>query len=220
MPASAAETAGAGGCPPQSRAISSWWWGRGWRKTGWVISIRYSALSYLINNLHVPRNVAIMGVIAGSLALVVGALGFASAVGPHRAAAGLYFRRAVLGRLRLSLFPAGRRPAIRRLIVLAFMHRDGDRQRRHVRAAGGLFRRTVWAASALFRFRLRPRAGLHHRRRPRALDRRRCWWRWMAGAPWGVCHLCHRISLVTAFAVWCGPETYRNDIRQDDVQDR
>jgi hypothetical protein len=28
------------------------------------------------------------------------------------------------------------------------------------------------------------------------------------------------LSLVTAFAVWCGPETYKNDIHQDDVQDR
>ena len=30
---------------------------------------------------------------------------------------------------------------------------------------------------------------------------------WMAGAPWGVCLLCHPLSLITAFAVWCGPET-------------
>ena len=107
-------------------------------------------VSYLINNLHVPRNVAIMGTIAGSLALIIGALGFANPVGPHRAAPGLYFRRAVLGSLRLSVFPAGqdRQSGTDRAGLL---HRDGDRQRRHVRAAGGLFRRTVRAASALFR---------------------------------------------------------------------
>ena len=42
---------------------------------------------------------------------------------------------------------------------------------------------------------------------------------WMAGAPWGVCVYVIAISLVTAFAVWCGPETYKSDIRADDVQD-
>jgi MFS family permease len=41
-----------------------------------------------------------------------------------------------------------------------------------------------------------------------------------AGAPWGVCLYVIVLSLITAFAVWCGPETYRSDIRQDDVQDR
>ena len=43
---------------------------------------------------------------------------------------------------------------------------------------------------------------------------------WMAGAPWGVCVYVIAVSLVTAFAVWCGPETYKNDISEDDVQDR
>ena len=43
---------------------------------------------------------------------------------------------------------------------------------------------------------------------------------WQGGAPWGVCVYIVTISLVTAFAVWCGPETYRSDIHQDDVQDR
>ena len=43
---------------------------------------------------------------------------------------------------------------------------------------------------------------------------------WMHGAPWGVCVYVIAISLVTAFAVWCGPETYKNDIHEDDVQDR
>src|SRR6202034_1170928 len=38
---------------------------------------------------------------------------------------------------------------------------------------------------------------------------------WMSGAPWGVCVYIVAISLVTAFAVWCGPEAYKSDIRQD-----
>jgi MHS family shikimate/dehydroshikimate transporter-like MFS transporter len=43
---------------------------------------------------------------------------------------------------------------------------------------------------------------------------------WASGAPWGVCLYVIVLSLITAFAVWCGPETYRSDIREDDVQDR
>jgi hypothetical protein len=34
-----------------------------------------------------------------------------------------------------------------------------------------------------------------------------------------VCIYVIAISLVTAFAVWCGPETYKNDITADDVED-
>jgi MHS family shikimate/dehydroshikimate transporter-like MFS transporter len=42
---------------------------------------------------------------------------------------------------------------------------------------------------------------------------------WMAGAPWGVCFYVIVMCLITAFAVWCGPETYKSDIHADDVQD-
>jgi MFS family permease len=38
---------------------------------------------------------------------------------------------------------------------------------------------------------------------------------WMGGAPWGVCLYVIALSLITAFAVWCGPETFRNDIHAD-----
>jgi hypothetical protein len=41
----------------------------------------------------------------------------------------------------------------------------------------------------------------------------------MAGAPWGVCLYAITLSLITAFAVWCGPETFRNDIHADDARD-
>jgi MHS family shikimate/dehydroshikimate transporter-like MFS transporter len=41
-----------------------------------------------------------------------------------------------------------------------------------------------------------------------------------SGTPWGVCLYVIVLSFITAFAVWCGPETYRSNIRQDDVQDR
>ena len=35
---------------------------------------------------------------------------------------------------------------------------------------------------------------------------------WMAGAPWGVACYVILLSLITAFAVWCGPETHDSDI--------
>jgi MFS transporter, MHS family, shikimate and dehydroshikimate transport protein len=38
---------------------------------------------------------------------------------------------------------------------------------------------------------------------------------WMAGAPWGVAVYVVFLSLITAFAVWCGPETFLSDIRSD-----
>jgi hypothetical protein len=41
----------------------------------------------------------------------------------------------------------------------------------------------------------------------------------MAGAPWGVAGYAILLSLITAFAVWCGPETYNADIGADDVED-
>lgn len=38
---------------------------------------------------------------------------------------------------------------------------------------------------------------------------------WMNGAPWGVACYVILLSLITAFAVWCGPETRLSDIRSD-----
>jgi MFS family permease len=42
---------------------------------------------------------------------------------------------------------------------------------------------------------------------------------WMAGAPWGVACYVILLSLITAFAVWCGPETNLSDIRADSPED-
>lgn len=38
---------------------------------------------------------------------------------------------------------------------------------------------------------------------------------WMAGAPWGVAFYVIVLSLITAFSLWCGPETRLSDIRSD-----
>jgi MHS family shikimate/dehydroshikimate transporter-like MFS transporter len=42
---------------------------------------------------------------------------------------------------------------------------------------------------------------------------------WMAGAPWGVACYVILLSLITAFAIWCGPETSRSDIGADTPED-
>jgi len=42
---------------------------------------------------------------------------------------------------------------------------------------------------------------------------------WMAGAPWGVACYVILLSLITAFAIWCGPETNSGDIHADRPED-
>ena len=38
-------------------------------------------------------------------------------------------------------------------------------------------------------------------------------------APWGVACYVIVLSLITAFAVWCGPETNRSDLTADSPED-
>lgn len=42
---------------------------------------------------------------------------------------------------------------------------------------------------------------------------------WMAGAPWGVACYVILLSLITAFAIWCGPETSSGDIHAEVPED-
>lgn len=42
---------------------------------------------------------------------------------------------------------------------------------------------------------------------------------YMAGAPWGVACYVILLSLITAFAVWCGPETNASDLAADSPED-
>jgi MFS transporter, MHS family, shikimate and dehydroshikimate transport protein len=42
---------------------------------------------------------------------------------------------------------------------------------------------------------------------------------YMAGAPWGVACYVILLSLLTAFAVWCGPETHASDLTADSPED-
>lgn len=43
---------------------------------------------------------------------------------------------------------------------------------------------------------------------------------WMAGAPWGVAGYMVVLSLLTAIAIWFGPETYRSDIHADSAENK
>ncbi len=175
-------------------------------------------LSYLMNTLHVPRNVAVVGVIAGSIALVAGLVFFAwlsDRIGRRPVYIfGALFSAACA--FPFFLMVATRDPV---LIALAFIIEMGI-------GSGAMFGPQAVYFAELFGPRLRY-SGFAFARElgsiiaggPAPLIAAALV-AWMDGAPWGVCVYVVAISLITAFAVWCGPETYKSDIRADDVQDR
>jgi len=175
-------------------------------------------VSYLIGTLRVPREVAVSGMIAGSIALVGGLLFFAwlsDRIGRRPVYMfGALFSAAIA--FPFFLMVGTRDPA---LIVLAFVIEMGI-------GSGAMFGPQAVYFAELFGPRLRY-SGFAFARElgsiiaggPAPLIASSLV-AWMAGAPWGVCVYVVAISLVTAFAVWCGPETYKNDIRADDIQDQ
>ena len=175
-------------------------------------------VSYLINNLHVPRNVPIMGTIAGSIALIIGALFFAS-LSDRIGRRPVYIFGALFSAACAFPFFLLAQTGNANLIILAFVIEMG------IGSAAMFGPQAVYFAE-LFGPRLRY-SGFAFARElgsiiaggPAPLIAGLLV-AWMSGAPWGVCVYIVAISLVTAFAVWCGPETYKSDIRQDDVQDR
>jgi MFS family permease len=174
-------------------------------------------LSYLVTNLAVPRDVAISCVICGNVALVCGLVFFAwlsDRIGRRPVYIfGALFSAACAFPFFL-LVDTGE-PA---LILLAFVIAMGI-------GSGAMFGTQAVYFAELFGPRLRY-SGFAFARElgsiiaggPAPLIAATLVG-WMAGAPWGVACYVVAISLVTAFAVWCGPETYRNDITADDVQD-
>jgi MHS family shikimate/dehydroshikimate transporter-like MFS transporter len=174
-------------------------------------------LSYLITNLHVPRSVAISSVICGNVALVCGLVFFAwlsDRIGRRPVYIfGALFSAACA--FPFFLMVGTLNPV---LIALAFTIEMG------IGSAAMFGPQAVYFAE-LFGPRLRY-SGFAFARElgsiiaggPAPLIAATLV-AWMAGAPWGVCFYVIAISLVTAFAVWCGPETYRSDIRAEDVQD-
>ncbi len=175
-------------------------------------------VSYLINNLHVARDVAIMGTILGSIALVIGAAGFA-ALSDRIGRRPVYIFGALFSAACAFPFFLLAQTGNPGLIILAFVIEMG------IGSAAMFGPQAVYFAE-LFGPRLRY-SGFAFARElgsiiaggPAPLIAGLLV-AWQGGAPWGVCVYIVAISLVTAFAVWCGPETYKNDIHEDDVQDR
>lgn len=175
-------------------------------------------LSYLIINLGVSRDVAISGVICGNIALVCGLVFFAwlsDRIGRRPVYIfGALFSAACA--IPFFLMVGTKDPT---MIALAFIIEMGI-------GSGAMFGPQAVYFAELFGPRLRY-SGFAFARElgsiiaggPAPLIAATLVG-WMHGAPWGVCVYVIAISLVTAFAVWCGPETYKNDIHEDDVQDR
>jgi len=172
-------------------------------------------LSYLVGTLHVTRNVAITGVILGSLALVTGLLFFAwlsDRIGRRP----VYIFGALFSAVWAVPFFLLAQTLDPILIALAFMVQMGI-------GIGAMFGPQAVYFSELFPPRLRYSGFAFARELGSILAGGPAPFLaallvgWMAGAPWGVAGYAILLSLITAFAVWCGPETYRSDIAAEEA---
>jgi MHS family shikimate/dehydroshikimate transporter-like MFS transporter len=174
-------------------------------------------LSYIINNLGMPRGVAISGVILGNIALVCGLVGFAwlsDRIGRRPVYIfGALFSAACA--FPFFLLVNTREPL---LIYAAFIIEMGI-------GSGAMFGPQAVYFAELFGPRLRY-SGFAFARElgsiiaggPSPLIAAALVG-WMSGAPWGVACYVIVLCIITTVAVWCGPETYRSDITADDVKD-
>ncbi len=175
-------------------------------------------LSYVINTLHVARGTAIGSVILGNVALVCGLFFFAwlsDRIGRRPVYIfGALFSAACAVPFFLAVNT--REPV---MIALAFVVEMGI-------GSGAMFGPQAVYFAELFGPRLRY-SGFAFARELGSIIAggpapfiAALLTGWMAGAPWGVACYVVLLSLITAFAVWCGPETYRGDISADDAEDR
>jgi MFS family permease len=171
-------------------------------------------LSYLVDTLHVPRVVSITGVILGSFALVLG-LAFFAWLSDRIGRRPVYIFGALFSAawaVPFFLLAESREPA---LIALAFMVEMG------IGSAAMFGPQAVYFAE-LFPPRLRYSGFAFARELGSILAGGPAPFLaallvgWMAGAPWGVAGYAILLSSITAFAVWCGPETYRSDIAAEE----
>jgi MFS family permease len=171
-------------------------------------------LTYVINTLQMPRETAIGGVMAGNFAEIVGILFFAwlsDKVGRRP----VYMGGAIFSALfafPFFLMCETRDPT---MIWLAFIIIMGI-------GGGAMFGPQAAFFAELFGPRLRY-SGFAFARETGSLLAggpspfiAALLVTWMAGAPWGVACYVILLSAITAFAVWCGPETVASDLAADE----
>ncbi len=174
-------------------------------------------LSYVITTLHMPREVAITGVMLGNFAEIFGIL-FFSWLSDQVGRRPVYMGGALFSAV--FAFPffllVGTRDPV--LICVAFMLVMGI-------GSGAMFGPQAAYFAELFGPRLRFSGFAFARELGSILAGGPSPFiaallvGWMAGAPWGVACYVILLSLITAFAVWCGPETSESDIRADHPDD-
>ena len=174
-------------------------------------------LSYLMNTLQVDRDAAMFGVTIGGVALVCGILFFAR-LSDRIGRRPVYIFGALFSAVwafPFFMLAQSREPA---LIAVAFILALGI-------GVGAMFGPQAAYFAELFGPRLRF-SGFAFARElgsiiaggpaPLIAGLLVVWW---AGEAWGVCLYIIVLSLITAFAVWCGPETFRSDIHAEEAED-
>jgi MFS transporter, MHS family, shikimate and dehydroshikimate transport protein len=172
-------------------------------------------LAYLIERLHVPRGTAILGVICGSAALILGLACFAI-LSDRIGRRPVYMFGALFSAA--FAFPffllAGTRDPV--LIAVAFMVEMGVGSAAMFGPQAVYFAELFGPGLRYSGFAFARELGSIISGGPAPLIAGLLT-AWMGGAPWGVCLYVIALSLITAFAVWCGPETFRNDIHADEA---
>jgi MHS family shikimate/dehydroshikimate transporter-like MFS transporter len=174
-------------------------------------------LGYVINTLHMPREVAITGVMFGNGAEIIGIL-FFSWLSDKIGRRPVYMGGALFSALFAFPFFALTNSLDPKLISLAFILIMGI-------GGGAMFGPQAAYFAELFGPRLRYSGFAFARELGSILAGGPAPFiaallvGAMAGAPWGVAGYVILLSLITAFAVWCGPETSASDIRAETAED-
>jgi MFS transporter, MHS family, shikimate and dehydroshikimate transport protein len=174
-------------------------------------------LSYVINTLHMPRSTAITGVMLGNVAELAGIFLF-SVLSDRVGRRPVYMGGALFAAafaFPFFLLTDTRDPT---LIALAFIIVMGI-------GGGAMFGPQAAYFAELFGPRLRYSGFAFARELGSIIAGGPAPFisallvNWMAGAPWGVACYVILLSLITAAAVWWGPETNLSDIRADSPED-
>ncbi len=174
-------------------------------------------LGYVINTLHMPREVAITGVMLGNGAEVFGIL-FFSWLSDKIGRRPVYMGGALFSAAFAFPFFLLTNTLDPTLIALAFILIMGI-------GGGAMFGPQAAYFAELFGPRLRYSGFAFARELGSILAGGPSPFiaallvAYMAGAPWGVACYVILLSLITALAVWCGPETNKSDLSADSAED-